>query len=169
MQAVYDANEVVHFAPRQCGRRLIHDDQTGIGSDRASNGDELARCDGEFFDGGRQKSGFRRQSDVLQGTDGRLPQALEVETPREAAVRGNQLLRQRDVLLDAQIGKKRQVLINRLDAGCQAPIGVSPSTFLPLIASSPPSAGWAPEMILMSVLLPHPFSPMRCRYGRARS
>ncbi len=46
MQAVNDANEVINFAPRQCGRRLIHNDQTGIGSDSASNGNELTRRDG---------------------------------------------------------------------------------------------------------------------------
>src|SRR6218665_1170820 len=42
-----------------------------------------------------------------------------------------------------------------------ASIGVSLAQARPSISSSPSSAGCAPEMILISVLLPQPFSPTR--------
>src|SRR6218665_1579446 len=48
-----------------------------------------------------------------------------------------------------------------------ASIGVSLAQARPSISSSPSSAGCAPEMILISVLLPQPFSPTTC-YMRRR-
>ena len=118
-QAIDDADQVANFAARQCGGRLIHDDQVRVDGNGAGDRHHLARRDGQGVDALLHERLRGRQTNCGERARGGLRQDGAIQTPEEAAARLNELLGQGDVFRHVQVGQQRKILIDGFDAGGQ--------------------------------------------------
>ena len=119
LQLTNHANQVIDFAARQRGGRLVHDDELGLRRDGSGDRHELAHGQRQAGDQRVEESVGLRQVDRLQRLARRPVEHRAIEQPGQTTVAPHELLRQSDVLRDGHVRDEREILVDRLDAGSQ--------------------------------------------------
>ena len=148
--------------PGQRRGGFVHDHQPRLGGDGARNRDALADRQGQIAHDAVQQRLDRVQAHLAKRGGGGGINARPVEQPQQPPMPGHKLFAKGDVLGHGQVRQQRQVLIDRLDPRLQRlPSAYNLGTSSPSSRMLPSVGAWAPDMILMTVLLPQPFSPSR--------
>ena len=162
------ANSCSRLVGGQRRRRLVHHDDARAMTDSACAISTICRCPTVSV---ADRAWWARSR--ARPAPAAWP---SLRTSRRASGGASQLrvgsLPEKDVGGDVQVGRQHQLLVNESDAAaCARRPRRRRSTGCPAIRISPPSGGWTPPRIFISVLLPAPFSPISASTspGRASS
>ena len=150
-----DAEEVLRVVLGERGRRLVEDQDAGVGPERARDLDEL------LLAAWSARPASRLRIDPRPDLREQLPRRAAVALSSRRAARSLRALQaEGDVLGHRQVGEQRRLLVDGGDAERAGDAWrVVGDALVRRRITSPASAATAPVTTLMSVDLPAPFSP----------
>jgi hypothetical protein len=162
-QQADDREQPLHVGLGQRRRRLVHDQHAGVLRERLRDLDALAVADRERAHGAVDVEVV----DVEGGQD--LARPGPRRAPVDAAEPAAGRVAGEDVLGDSEFGEEQQLLVDRGDAGRLRRLWARQPHRPAVEFDGPASGSWTPDMILMSVDLPAPFSPRSACTSPART